>query len=366
MKVLFTYLVAFSGNGGIQKFNRCFINALYDLHTENKLSLTISSPYDAEVDERYVSKNLFKVGNNKAFFTIYTLLTAFRYDVIILGHINLASIGLLIKLFFPKKKLILIAHGIEVWQSVSFFGKQIIKKSHKILAVSAYTKEILCVKHAVPEENIIIFHNTIDPNFTFPFEFEKPNYLIDRYGITDKNKVVITIARLSSTEKYKGYDQVIQAIAKLKNKDILYLIGGKYDEAEKQRLELIIKVNKLEDNVLLTGYVNDFELTDHYLLADLFIMPSKKEGFGIVFIEAMACGLQVIAGNKDGSVDALRNGELGYLINPDDNDEISATIEKALNFPFKHDHKRILQDKVIEYFGYKAYKNRLENIFNTI
>ncbi len=76
----------------------------------------------------------------------------------------------------------------------------------------------------------------------------------------------------------------------------------------------------------LAGYIPEEELNDHYNLCDVFAMPSKGEGFGIVFLEAMACGKPVLAGNKDGSVDALLGGKLGALVDPDDVAQIAETL----------------------------------------
>ena len=72
----------------------------------------------------------------------------------------------------------------------------------------------------------------------------------------------------------------------------------------------------LSESVIFTGYVKDEEVAAHFSIADIYIMPSTKEGFGIIFIEAMFYGKPVIAGNKDGSADALQNGTLGILVNP--------------------------------------------------
>lgn len=366
MKVLFTYLVSFSGNGGIQKFNRCFIKALYELHINNEIVLSISSPYDRTVDIKYISEKLFIRGYNKVVFIFLTLVNAFQYDVIFIGHINVSIIGYLIKFFFPKKKIILIAHGIEVWRPLNRINKVMINKFDYVLSVSQYTKDLIQLNHGVKKEKILVFNNTVDPNLLYPKSFYKPKYLFERYGLKDTDKIILTIARLSNTEQYKGYDQVIYALGQLKDPNLVYLIGGKFDEDEKLRLDLIIKMNQLENNVFLTGYVNEFELIDHYLLADVFIMPSKKEGFGIVFIEAMACGLKVIAGNKDGSVDALKNGELGDLIDPDNLEEIKHSIIKAIQNPLNHAQKLALQGKVLGYFGFRAYKERLSHILKTI
>ena len=116
--------------------------------------------------------------------------------------------------------------------------------------------------------------------------------------------------------------------------------------------------------MILAGYVADSELTDHYQMSDLFIMPSKGEGFGIVFLEAMVCGLSVIAGNKDGSVDALKNGDLGMLIDPDNQTEIIEAVEKYYNnrVNVNANSKHELQKEVIQHFGFATFKERMKTI----
>ncbi|MEO7534674.1 MAG: glycosyltransferase family 4 protein, partial [Ferruginibacter sp.] len=97
----------------------------------------------------------------------------------------------------------------------------------------------------------------------------------------------------------------------------------------------------------------------HFNIADIYIMPSTGEGFGIVFIEALFYGKPVIAGNQDGSVDALGNGEFGLLVNPNDNDEIVAAVRKVLA-----NKEACLPDeeKVMEKFGFDRYKNSWHKI----
>ena len=86
-------------------------------------------------------------------------------------------------------------------------------------------------------------------------------------------------------------------------------------------------------------------------------MPSRKEGFGIVFIEAMYYGLPVIAGNMDGSSDALLHGKLGQLVNPDSVEEIANAISNILkNKPSYIPDRKLL----IQHFSYETYKNNLE------
>ena len=117
----------------------------------------------------------------------------------------------------------------------------------------------------------------------------------------------------------------------------------------------------LEENVLLTGFIKEEEVIDHYLLADAFIMPSTMEGFGIVFIEAMACGVPVIAGNIDGSPDALKNGELGTLINPLSHSEIIESLSTLIN-PCQNIPPFKLQSIGQQNFGFDSCKKKLEKI----
>jgi glycosyltransferase involved in cell wall biosynthesis len=89
-------------------------------------------------------------------------------------------------------------------------------------------------------------------------------------------------------------------------------------------------------------------------------MPSLKEGFGIVFFEALLCGRKVIAGNVDGSSEALINGKLGLLVNPLNTNEIADAVTKQLqNNNYNH---LLAQQQVIQYFGFPIFKNNLKQI----
>jgi glycosyltransferase involved in cell wall biosynthesis len=231
-----------------------------------------------------------------------------------------------------------------------------------ILAVSTYTKGQLVNKQEVDSTKIQVFPNTIDPFFKFPEKFDKPTYLMKRYGILPDKKLLFTLTRLSSREGYKGYDTVIEVLGMLKQEGVYlkYIIAGKADAKEEQRIKQLIEQCGVEDSVLLIGFLPDDELIDHFLMADLFIMPSKGEGFGIVFIEAMACGLSVLAGNKDGSTEALQFGQLGTLVDPDNKDEIQLRIKELLSAP--KDAQQI-QSQMLQYFSFEAFRKRTASLF---
>jgi glycosyltransferase involved in cell wall biosynthesis len=364
MKVLFLYLSAFSTTGGIQKFNRSFLKALHELSIDDNIDATAFSSHDKLVDEMYFSAIRFNffAGKKIAFF-INALVSAFKNDIIIIGHINLASVGIFIKMLYPQKKVILVAHGIEVWNEFTGISKIFIQKVDLILAVSEFTKKtIIALNPQISSEKVKIFHNTIDPYFNKPINFNKPEYLKARYNIPPGYAVMLTISRLEKSEKYKGYDTVIESLPAILNinPNIIYLIGGKADKEELKRVEDLIIKNKVTANVKLIGFINDKELNDHYLLSDIFIMPSLKEGFGIVFFEALLCGRKVIAGNVDGSSEALINGKLGLLVNPLNTNEIADAVTKQLqNNNYNH---LLAQQQVIQYFGFPIFKNNLKQI----
>ena len=117
----------------------------------------------------------------------------------------------------------------------------------------------------------------------------------------------------------------------LQHPDTIYLIVG--DGDGRPRLESLAVECGVAKNVQFTGLVPSEELPDYFRLADVFVMPSTGEGFGIVFLEAMATGVRVIGGNHDGSRDALCDGALGTLVDPEKCEELASAIEAALDNP---------------------------------
>jgi len=365
-KILFYYLSAFSHTGGIEKFNRCFIKALNRLPEEN-FDSSIVSVYDSNSDERYNRRLPFKGFKKRRSVSLgYIFSRSFNTDVLILGHINLAIAGVIYKLLRPGGKLIIVAHGIEAWPRLYLFKKLCFRLADQVLSVSNYTKNQLVLRNNINPQKIRLFPNTIDPFFALPQSFEKPGYLMERYGITNSQKIILTLSRLSINEKEKGYSKVIAALPEIlkSQPNVVYILAGKYDQHEKKRIELLLAQYKMEKNVILTGYVKDEEISDLYKLADVFIMPSRKEGFGIVFLEALASGTSVIGGNQDGTVDALLNGSLGMLINPTKIDEITSAILQHLQG--QNQNPEQLQKGVLEQYRFSRYQQRLQQCLDLV
>lgn len=346
---------------------RTMAYALQQIAKKNHWRFSLLSGYDHDndVDTHYLREANFKGFNkNRSLFVLKAVSKGLHSDIIILSHINLAPIGWFIKLIRPKSEVWIVAHGIEIWRPLTWFKKNLLSCCDKIMCVSAFTRQKTISLHGVDPAKCMVMNNALDPYIKPPLNFIKPDYLLQRYHLNSENKIIFTLTRLASTEQYKGYEQVIRVIGMLKAKlpGIRYILSGKYDTEEGERINGLIKKYAVEEQVIVTGFIKETELEDHFLLADLFVLPSKKEGFGIVFIEALACGLPVICGDGDGSIDAIRNGELGTAINVDDIDELKHAISKALDVPLTNDYRRHLQNKCLEYFNTNAYTNTLEKI----
>ena len=353
----------FSLTGGIEKVSKTFAKTLDDLNTKSQFgSYRVLSMYDDQPDSAYLSPSSFKgYKGNRTAFGLAAITQGLKADVIILSHVHLLLFARIIKMLKPNVRVVLFAHGIEIWNSLARWKKQLLSKI-QIWAVSRYTAGQITQQHGIAGSQIKVQNNCLDPYFTLNESPIKTEPLLKRYGINSNQKVLLTICRISSSEQYKGYDLVIESLKRVIQvyPDLVYLLVGKADTAELERINKLIVQSQLQENVILTGFVAENELHLHYQLADVFVMPSKSEGFGLVFIEAAAYGCTVIGGNADGSTDALANGELGILVDPNNTTEIGEAIIAALKT--EKQNANSIQKMCFEKFGYDAYQEKVSNL----
>jgi len=357
-RLLFTYLCAFSKTGGIEKVNKTILRSLSENSNGNEVAEGISL-YDKQVDSRYFSKLRFKgFGGNKRSYVIHFLKCKIPWNKVIIGHINLLPIVLVLKWRKPSIQIIFVVHGIEVWSKFNLFTKYLINYTDRIISVSEYTKQKLVEINKIDPTKIFVLANSLDPFFKRIYSFEKPSYLLERYKLKAEEKIVLSFTRVCKQDRYKGYIQVIESIARLKSRmpNILYLICGNITKDEHLFLQQIIEELNIVNHVRFLGFIQDDELQDHFLLADVFALPSKKEGFGLVFIEAAAMGLPVIAGNEDASFEALLYGRIGTVVNVDNIESIESAIEQSFIEPIE---KINLIEKVWSEYDFRLYRKKL-------
>ena len=253
-----------------------------------------------------------------------------------------------------------VAHGVEAWNIQRPALQTALRHADRILAVSSYTRDRLLKEQNLAPSKISLLPNTFDHE---RFKIgNKPAHLLERYKLNPEQPIILTVSRLLSSESYKGYDKVLQALPQIRQvlPNVHYIIVGKGDE--QPRIEQLIQERQLQDCVTMAGFVPDAELCDYYNLCDVFAMPSKGEGFGIVYLEALACGKPTLGGNQDGAIDALCHGELGALVEPDDVDAIAKTIIQICTGTYPHPlmyQPEVLRQKVIDIYGFDHFKHTL-------
>ncbi|WP_373529673.1 glycosyltransferase [Nostoc sp.] len=287
-----------------------------------------------------------------------------RPNLILCGHLNFAPIAFLIHRLTGVPYWIFV-YGIDAWSVQDHWKQKALHSAEKIISISGYTSSRLIREQKLAPERISLLPVTFDAS---RFQIKpKPQHLLSRYGLTAE-PIILTVARLDSMERYKGYDQILQALPEIRRQipTIHYLIVGK--GSDRPRIEQLIVQLNLQECVTLTGFVTDDELCDHYNMCDVFAMPSKAEGFGIVYLEALACGRPTLGGNQDGAIDALCHGELGALVNPDDVEEIAQTLIQILQGIYPNPliyQPEALRKKVIDTFGFERFKQTLAELMQT-
>jgi phosphatidylinositol alpha-1,6-mannosyltransferase len=340
---------------------------LYEYSLQHHVPVKVMSMHDHAQDadgNEYFPSEIFRGYNAaKSSFILAAVNEGRKSRTVIISHINLLVAGFLIKKASPKTKVILMGHGIEIWDPLPSYKRMMLAACDQIVSVSSFTCNRIIDRQGIAAAKCSVLNNCIDPFLHLPNEKKKDEKLMSRYGFKPTDKILLTLTRLSEKDRYKGYDYVMEAMVKLigDNPNIKYLLAGKYDAEEKKYIDRMIHAFGLSGHVVLTGFVPDEELPGHFSLADIYVMPSVKEGFGIVFVEAMYYGIPAIAGNADGSSDALLNGHLGLLIKADAPAEIGEAIEKMLESPEQYapDHELVMR-----HFGYDKYKVGFEKLLN--
>ncbi len=334
-KIVLISLNTFSCTGGIPQVAKNLTYALSQICKEQGRHFQALALYDETSDIRYVDARTFNGFKQNRFLFLQQIIShQKKAEIIILSHINLLPLAFILRKINKQVKLVLIAHGIEIWSKLPNWKKRLLKNDIYTWSVSEFTKSEMTCMHKVPDARISVLHNCLDPFFQVPVSFNKPRDLVKRYKLNDV-KILLSITRMENHDIHKGYDKIIKIMPDLLKRypKLHYLLCGKGHPKEILRLRQLIKELQLERHVTLTGFIAVEELKDHYLLADLFVLPSKKEGFGIAFIEAAACGRHTISGNTDGSTEAMLNGKLGQMINPDDPEALQQAIINGLSIP---------------------------------
>jgi len=363
----------FQFKGGIQTYSAFLLEALQSLEPDINYDVFLKHDTCSSTDFSFLPTTRFHFAGT----TPHILRTPFyasqligyglwqRPNLVISTHLNFTIAAYWLKQM-ANIPYWAVAHGVDAWNIERPALKTALSHADRIIAVSGYTRDRLLQEQNLDPEKVVLLPNTFDAN---RFKIApKPEYLLKRYGLTADHSIILTVARLDKSEQYKGYDQIIQALSEIRHQipNVHYILVGKGNDSH--RIMQLITQLGLQDCVTLTGFIPDQELNDHYNLCDVFAMPSKGEGFGIVYLDALACGKPTLGGNQDGAIDALCQGELGALVAPDNLTEISQTIANILqgNYPNPIMYQpQKLRQKIIEIYGFEKFKQTLAKLIET-
>ena len=351
-----------SSKGGIPRFNATLIKAFAKFECEVSI-ICLNSPnrpkfLDEEIKPN-VSITMHSCNKNKLKFLLLCLFECikFRPDVAICGHLNQ---GIPLSLIFRAccvNKRVLILHGIEVWGRISLSMRKLFLLFNKSMAVSSYTRDSFLQQIPKYDPGLCnVFPNTID------------SYLIEMFNHNKKDVdeviTLLSVSRLDVTERDKGIIDVLYALSMLNIKNLKYKVVG--DGNDRDYLEKIVSDLNITPIVEFTGRVSDQELLDIYQSADVFVLPSSKEGFGIVYLEAMLFQLPVIASREKGVLDVVEDSKNGFLCDYGDRKALSESIyklacdEQVRSRMGNYGYKLVTQGGK---FSYEMYLNRVKEMF---
>jgi len=317
--------------GGIQQINRSLVQAFLDFSQRIPATFHVFS-YGDSVDslpgEWKGRQELRWHGcarrQSSLAAAIFCEAIRVRPAGMLLTHVNLLPLVPSVRVLSRKTRIGLLGHGVEIWSRLP--SRQRVMLSHLASAVapSQFTAEQMISVNGMDARRVQVIPHTL------PLGWDQP---VPRPRRDDGSLQILTVARLTPADVYKGVDQVLRALpAVLQSHPRAYLsIAG--DGGDRPRLEQIAQELGVAAHVRFLGRVPEADLRALYAQADVFVLPSRKEGFGLVFLEAMFHGTPVIAARAAGAVDVVEDGVTGLLVRGSSVPELAHAISGLLADP---------------------------------
>ncbi len=356
MKILFLALGIYHPEGGIERFNQRVLRVLSETIEETKLgNLSVISLRDQTEQPPPIKWIHFKGYSSKkfgAFFGFLNELIKQKPNLLLYGHILFTPLAFFTKLLLPKSKSILFIHGIEAWKKPKLIPNWFYKFSYdQILSVSDYSAKTMSESFHISRNKFYIIGNSIDINIQDSM-IEKKNKLTSK-------PIIVSVSRLSKQSKHKNIEKVIYSLPMIlaEYPNLKYYIIGEGDW--RPELQILVNTLNLQNAVRFFGAINDEEKYRILSQSNLFVLPSTKEGFGIVFLEAWANGLPIIASNKGAAPEIIDNGIDGLCVEPIPSKIADAVLLLLKNPQIMSQMAVKGKAKVINNFSHKIFATKL-------
>lgn len=341
----------FAREGGIQRILRLYLKALCDAaSTDDEVRLVVLNdrilPEEGLV--RYGGDRLTQhhaCNRRKVAFATQVARSSAGTDRIVCGHIGQLSIARLGRVRRSRVPYYLVAHGVEVWRPYNVAERLALRGARRILCVSDYTRREMQRHIRLPDSRFVVVPNALDPCFA-PEAGECP---------TDPAEpLILTVARLEPGENYKGVDHLIEALPAVRRAvgGVRLRVVGTGGDLE--RLQHLANEHGVGGAVEFAGRVHDAALREAYRTCTLFALPSRNEGFGIVFLEAMAHGKPCL-GARAGAVPEIVDAASGVLVQFGRVGELASALTWALQHSWNPDQ---IRSRAME-FSYPLFRERL-------
>lgn len=352
MKTLLLCPELFVRESGIQRTMRLYLKALCEAAgagDEVRLVVLNDREFPAALLRRYASERLTlrqACHRSKPAFVRRAVRGASGADRMICGHLGQLIVAWLARCFHPRLEYYLVAHGIEVWRPYTLMEKLALRGARRILCVSDFTRREVQRRIALPESRFAVVPNALDPLFDQALAGNTPG---------GGESIILTVTRLDAQERYKGVDHLIEAMPAVRLTvpiARLRIVGAGSDLP---RLKELTARLGMAGTVEFTGAVDDERLREAYRDCDLFALPSSGEGFGIVFLEAMAHGKPCV-GARAGAVPEIIDLTSGVLVDPGDVRQIAAQLVWALQHQW---NPKQIRERAAQ-FSYPVFQERLQ------
>lgn len=356
MRILVLLTDGFGGQGGIAKFNRDLLGALCTHPSGVEVIAVPRLVPEATGPLPRGLRHLTHGTGGKFRYLLAVAATALRhgpFDLLVCSHINLLPASALVR-WRVRGPVVLNLYGVEAWQApASRLNARLARSVDATAAITELTRQRFLSWAGTEAERSHVLPCAVDLSSYGPGNASTE--LLKRYGLAGRT-VLMTLARLSADERYKGVDEVLETMPELAREipNLSYLICG--DGTDRARLEAKAAQLGIRERVVFAGRIPEETKADHYRLANAFVMPGWGEGFGIVYLEALACGIPVLASSVDGSREAVRNGELGVLVDPHVPGAVRDGIKQVLA------RERGVVPSGLDYFSIKNFTRRTHQL----
>jgi glycosyltransferase involved in cell wall biosynthesis len=275
------------------------------------------------------------------------------YDVVLAGHVNVAPLLWAAAIRPRRSKRVTLIYGVDAWVRLPLLRRLALRRSHRVLAISGYTARQAARSNQLDADHVDVTYACLDPALS---DSSMTNH-VPHKKLTD-SRALLTVSRLWRSEASKGQHAVLRALPRVLESvpDATYWIVGDGDlRPELERLSADVGV---ESRVRFFGSVPDETLRNCYQDCAAYVMPSKWEGFGLAFLEAMAYARPIVGGARDAAPEILADAAL--LVDPEDTRELSDAIVRVLTEPELRTRLGAAgRQRLTDHFTYDRFRTRL-------